>query len=142
MASSSEFDTCREMFVSMNEHLQKYQQDTTKILQELTTRLEKMELSNQTQGQASKQRSGHHIHSESSFSSNTSINKHVKLELPKFSGEGVRKWVFFAQQFFAYYNISAQDRITIASFAITGDASEWMQWMHLNNQLTNWDDFL
>ena len=116
MASSSEFDTSREMFVSMNEHLQKYQQDTTKILQELAGRLEKMELSNQTQGHASKQRSRHHIHSESSFSSNTSINKHVKLELPKFSGEGIRKWVFFAQQFFTYYNISEQDRITIADW--------------------------
>lgn len=48
----------------------------------------------------------------------------MKLELPKFTVDRVKKWIFIAQLFFNYYNVKELERITVVSFAMEGDALE------------------
>ena len=51
-------------------------------------------------------------------------------------------WIFKILQFFDYHATPDDERLQIASFYLDGAALSWFQWMHRNNQLTTWADFL
>jgi len=58
-----------------------------------------------------------------------------KIELPPFDGTAPLEWVFQAEQFFSFYNIPNENRISLASFYMKGDALSWYKWMYQNHQL-------
>jgi hypothetical protein len=49
--------------------------------------------------------------------------------------------LFQAEQFFAFYNIPTENRLSLASFYMKGDALSWYKWMYQNHQLFDWASF-
>jgi hypothetical protein len=62
----------------------------------------------------------------------------MKLDVPKFDGSDAMGWIFKISQFFDYHNTPEEDRLTVASFYMEGQALSWYQWMHRNNLITTW----
>jgi hypothetical protein len=50
-------------------------------------------------------------------------------------------WLFQSEQFFSFYNIPLENRLSMVSFYMKGEALGWYKWMSLNNQLTDWNSF-
>jgi hypothetical protein len=72
---------------------------------------------------------------------NTALPR-MKLDVPKFDGSDAMGWIFKISQFFDYHNTPEEDRLTVASFYMEGQALSWYQWMHRNNLITTWFGFL
>jgi hypothetical protein len=66
----------------------------------------------------------------------------MKLDVPKFDGSDAMGWIFKASQFFDYHQTPKEDRLTVASFYMEGQALSWFQWLHSNNLITTWPGFL
>lgn len=64
-----------------------------------------------------------------------------KIELSVFDGSEPLEWLFQAEQFFSFYNIPSENRLSLASFYMKGDALSWFKWMHQNHQLFDWTSF-
>ncbi|XP_058742588.1 uncharacterized protein LOC131615102 [Vicia villosa] len=64
-----------------------------------------------------------------------------KLELPLFDGSNPLEWLFQADQFFSFYNLPPENRLSLISFYMKGDALGWFKWMHQNRLLTDWVSF-
>ncbi|OMO83137.1 Retrotransposon gag protein [Corchorus olitorius] len=67
--------------------------------------------------------------------------KTPKYFLTHFDGSNVHAWIFQVEQYFSFYSIAPDQRIPIAGFFMTGEALTWIQWMHRNGLLTDWDSF-
>ncbi|XP_058784315.1 uncharacterized protein LOC131659094 [Vicia villosa] len=65
-----------------------------------------------------------------------------KLELPMFDGSNPLDWLFQAEQFFNFYNMPPENRLSLISFYMKGDALSWFKWMHQSHLLTDWFSFL
>lgn len=79
----------------------------------------------------------------SSSSTVDSANRpRMKLDVPRFDGSNAHGWIFKISQFFTYHQTLEEDRITIASFYLDGPALAWYQWMHRNQQIVSWTQFL
>lgn len=72
----------------------------------------------------------------------TETLKLPKLTLPQFDGTNPLEWIFQANQFFSYYSIAPAQRLSQASCYMIGDALGWYQWLHNNNLLSSWEDFV
>lgn len=66
----------------------------------------------------------------------------MKLDVPKFDGTDAMGWIFKINQFFDFHQTLEEDRLTVASFYMEGQALSWYQWMHRNQQITSWYGFL
>lgn len=66
----------------------------------------------------------------------------MELDVPRFDGSDAHGWIFKISQFFTYHQTLEEDRITIASFYLDGPALAWYQWMHRNQQIVSWTQFL
>ncbi|XP_058732695.1 uncharacterized protein LOC131604261 [Vicia villosa] len=64
-----------------------------------------------------------------------------KLELSLFDGSNPLEWLFQADQFFSFYNMPPENRLSLVSFYMKGDALSWFKWMHQNRLLTTWGSF-
>ncbi|XP_058784831.1 uncharacterized protein LOC131659692 [Vicia villosa] len=64
-----------------------------------------------------------------------------KLELPMFDGSGPLDWLFQAEQFFNFYNMPPENRLSLISFYMKGDALSWFKWMHNSHLLSDWASF-
>ncbi|XP_058757922.1 uncharacterized protein LOC131631166 [Vicia villosa] len=64
-----------------------------------------------------------------------------KLELPLFDGSNPLEWLFQAEQFFGFYNLPPENRLSLTSFYMKGDALGWFKWMYQNRLLTDWVSF-
>jgi len=51
-------------------------------------------------------------------------------------------WLFAANRFFEYYQISYVDRLRIVSFYLEGPALCWFQWVERNGLFLSWSDFV
>lgn len=56
-----------------------------------------------------------------------SLLKNIKLEIPKFQGGDPAQWIYKMGTFFNFYEVFVEQRLTITSLAMEGDALEWMQ---------------
>ncbi|XP_058742330.1 uncharacterized protein LOC131614797 [Vicia villosa] len=65
-----------------------------------------------------------------------------KLELPMFDGSAPLDWLFQAEQFFNFYNMPPENRLSLISFYMKGDALSWFKWMHQSHLLTDWFSFI
>jgi hypothetical protein len=69
--------------------------------------------------------------------------RHVlKLDVPRFSGTDPHGWIFKITQFFTYHNTPEEERITVASFYLDGEALAWYQWLYTNGEIVSWAQFL
>ena len=108
----------------------------------LTSRIEKLEVGYNVDATSS----GNQNWNDSSSSKHgsalsNSLLKGIKLEIPKFTGTDVLGWLFQVEQFFEFHEVQEEQRITICSFALEGDAREWYKWMFRNKQLSSWQKF-
>lgn len=62
--------------------------------------------------------------------------------MPKFDGENVQGWIYKAKKYLRYHNIPDEERITVATINMEGEALEWLLWVDRNNSLSSWSDFL
>ncbi|GJU32724.1 retrovirus-related pol polyprotein from transposon TNT 1-94 [Tanacetum coccineum] len=65
-----------------------------------------------------------------------------KLEVPMFSGDNVREWLFQLTRFFEYHQTPPNHRLHIASFYMSGLALLWLHWMFNTGQISTWEAFV
>lgn len=65
-----------------------------------------------------------------------------KLDVPWFDGANAMSWIFKISQLFDYHGTPDSECLQVASFYLDGPALSWFQWMHRNNQISSWSDFL
>ncbi|XP_019240631.1 PREDICTED: uncharacterized protein LOC109220626 [Nicotiana attenuata] len=68
-------------------------------------------------------------------------HKPTSVEFGRFCGENPEAWLFQAERYFAHYGIADDEKLTIASFYLDGDALEWYRWLYRNKQLAGWEHF-
>nr|GEX27014.1 retrotransposon Gag protein [Tanacetum cinerariifolium] len=64
-----------------------------------------------------------------------------KLNLPAFDGTNPLDWLFQADQYFSFYNITPPQRLAMVAFYLSGDAFSWHKYLYNNNLLTTWEAF-
>ncbi|GKB30446.1 ty3-gypsy retrotransposon protein [Tanacetum coccineum] len=64
-----------------------------------------------------------------------------KILLPNFDGSNPLDWIFQANNYFEYYSIPADQRVTLAVFYFIGDALSWYKHLANNNLLGTWATF-
>ncbi|GJS06497.1 transposon ty3-G gag-pol polyprotein [Tanacetum coccineum] len=64
-----------------------------------------------------------------------------KLNLPAFDGSNPLDWLFQADQYFSFYNITPPQRLSMIAFHLTGDALSWYKYVFNNRLLTTWEAF-
>ncbi|KAL0413370.1 UNVERIFIED_CONTAM: hypothetical protein Sradi_1538700 [Sesamum radiatum] len=70
------------------------------------------------------------------------IPKSPKLQLQRFDGSASLDWVFQAEQYFALYQIPAEQCLNVVPFSMKGEALSWFKWMHTNRNLSSWEYFV
>jgi len=58
-----------------------------------------------------------------------------------FEGLEPLDWLFQAEQYFAFYQIPPQKRLSMVAFHMKGKALSWFKWMHQNHLFTHWSSF-
>ncbi|CAL0329649.1 unnamed protein product [Lupinus luteus] len=64
-----------------------------------------------------------------------------KLQLTPFNGSNPLKWIFQAEQFLQLYMVAPEQRLSMISFYMQGEALNWFKWMCHNFQLSDWSSF-
>lgn len=64
-----------------------------------------------------------------------------KLQLQPFDGQDPMDWLFQADQFFLFYQVPVEQRLSMAVFYMKGEALSWYKWMYHNHQLVDWHSF-
>ena len=68
-------------------------------------------------------------------------NSNLKLYFPKFTGEDPTGWIYRAEQYFEFQNISTHQRVQLASFHLEGIALQWHRWLTKFKGPLSWQDF-
>lgn len=61
------------------------------------------------------------------------------MDFPRFTGSDLEDWLFQAEEYFAFHNITDDSRVQIAGFNMTNGTLAWMCDMCRNNLLSSWD---
>ena len=56
-------------------------------------------------------------------------SKMVKLEFPKYSGADLTEWCNREAQFFEFQDTTDNQKVSLASFHLEGEANQWWQWL-------------
>ena len=66
----------------------------------------------------------------------------VKLDFPRFhDGDDPLGWVYKAEHYFDYFDISADKKVRMASFHMENKALQWFQWVNCVKNYPKWEDF-
>ncbi|KAJ0895862.1 putative nucleotidyltransferase, Ribonuclease H [Helianthus annuus] len=71
----------------------------------------------------------------------TSNPRPPKINLPMFDGSNPLDWIFQAENYFTYYNIPENRRLSLSVFYFTGEALSWYKYLHNNSLLGTWQEF-
>ncbi|XP_057431227.1 uncharacterized protein LOC130724075 [Lotus japonicus] len=71
----------------------------------------------------------------------TPIQSAMKLQLNPFDGSEPNDWLFHAEQFFRFHKTPPDQRLSIMSFYMRGEALSWFKWLYNNKQLSTWEEF-
>ncbi|KAL5769591.1 hypothetical protein ACOSP7_013745 [Xanthoceras sorbifolium] len=63
----------------------------------------------------------------------------LKLSFPKFNGEDPQGWIYKAEQYFEFKEVSPQHRVQLASFHLKEIALQWLRWLTKFKGPLNWD---
>ncbi|KAG6422036.1 hypothetical protein SASPL_118597 [Salvia splendens] len=66
----------------------------------------------------------------------------LKMDPPRFNGDGVGLWIKKIQKFYNHTFTSLSDRLYLTEFLLDDAAEEWFEWWESNNKDRGWDDFL
>lgn len=65
----------------------------------------------------------------------------MHLDFPRFEGKDPEWWIFQAEQFFVLNSITAEQRATMASIHLKGDAIAWYRWLSTSMGELTWRQF-
>lgn len=65
-----------------------------------------------------------------------------KITLSQFDGKDPLDWIFKAENYFDLTNTPPPRRLILIPFFLQGPALSWFKWLHSNNLLTTWPEFL
>ncbi|KAL4575026.1 hypothetical protein LXL04_021866 [Taraxacum kok-saghyz] len=65
----------------------------------------------------------------------------TKILLPNFDGSNPLDWLFQANNYFEYYAVAIDQRVTLSVFYFNGDALSWYKYLASNQLLGTWPDF-
>ena len=54
---------------------------------------------------------------------------YTKMDFPRYSGTDTTEWLNRVSQFFKYQSTPVDQRVTLASFHLEGEANQWLQWL-------------
>jgi hypothetical protein len=57
-------------------------------------------------------------------------SKMAKLDFPQYSGDDPTEWFNWVDQFFEYQETVDNQKVSLASFHLEGEANQWWQWLH------------
>ncbi|KAG6430989.1 hypothetical protein SASPL_109064 [Salvia splendens] len=66
----------------------------------------------------------------------------LKMDPPRFNGDGVVLWIKKIQKFYNHTFTSLSDRLYLTEFLLDDAAEEWFEWWESNNKDRGWDEFL
>ena len=72
-------------------------------------------------------------------SSTMTLGKPVRLDFPRFSDDDPASWVYKANQYFAYYQTPAMEKLLVASFHMDQEALVWYQDAEDAGIFCNWE---
>jgi len=116
-------------------------------------RMELLQFINSLAGNRARTSRGQQEHGGNSFTGegfteqdgSTSIDgfkpKIVRLEFPRFDGEGLETWCYRAEQFFNHYSTPDTQRMFISSFHMEGRAMVWFQELKARGSIGTWEEF-
>jgi hypothetical protein len=58
----------------------------------------------------------------------------AKLAFPKYFGEDPTEWLSKVAQFFEFQGKNDNQKVSLASFHLEGEANQWWQWMRRTYQ--------
>ncbi|CAM8900174.1 unnamed protein product [Rhodiola kirilowii] len=70
------------------------------------------------------------------------LMKSMRIDVPTFSGEAVEGWLFQMERYFAHNRVPEDQKMTLATFYLSGEALRWFQWLHTTHQVREWTDFV
>ena len=69
----------------------------------------------------------------------------AKLEFLKYSGDDTTKWFNRITQFFEFQGTTNNQKVSLASFHLEGEANQWRQWLRRayqeEDRLMTWELF-
>ncbi|KAL5575959.1 hypothetical protein UlMin_017658 [Ulmus minor] len=72
-------------------------------------------------------------------------SKMAKLEFPKYSGADPTEWFNRVAQFFEFQGTADNQKVSLASFHLEGEANQWWQWLRHayqeEDRLVTWELF-
>lgn len=78
-----------------------------------------------------------HASSENKVS-NTNPLRSIKMDLPRFNGSQALQWIYQADQFFDYYEVSDFYRLKIASIHFDEPVVSWFQMLQKSGSIVSW----
>ena len=82
-----------------------------------------------------------HPHTARSNTINDHPHQHLKLSFPKFNGDDPTGWIYKAEQYFDFMNITPGQQVQLASFHLEGIALQWHRWLTKFRGPLTWDEF-
>jgi len=118
----------------VQEGVQRIEMSMTRKMHELEETINKLsEALLSSKGESSHSNANREGNSRSSHEENEGniqvfSSKMAKLEFPRFFGQDQTEWFNRVDQFFEFQNTPANQKISLASFHLEGEANQWWQW--------------
>ncbi|VFQ69620.1 unnamed protein product [Cuscuta campestris] len=66
----------------------------------------------------------------------------LKIDMPKCDGSDPLGWLFKDQEYFTFYGIPEESRLSAVCLMLEGAALDWFRWKQCNHLLPSWPDFV
>ena len=83
-----------------------------------------------------------HPHPSRSLISSSQPPHHLKLSFPRFDGNDPTGWVYKAEQYFDFKDITPTQQVQLASFHLDGIALQWHRWLNKFRGPLTWSEFV
>ena len=83
-----------------------------------------------------------HPHTSRSLISSSQPPHHLKLSFPRFDGNVPTGWVYKAEQYFDFKDITPTQQVQLASFHLDGIALQWHRWLNKFHGPLTWSEFV
>lgn len=72
----------------------------------------------------------------------SNVKRAIKLDFPRFIGEGPEGWLYQTDEYFAFHGIEEESKVQIAGMHMTGKALSWIRGMRRIKLITTWAKFV
>ncbi|VFQ71455.1 unnamed protein product [Cuscuta campestris] len=66
----------------------------------------------------------------------------LKLDMPKCDGTDPLGWLFKVHEYFSFYAVPEESRLSAVCLMLEGQALDWFRWRQRNNLLSSWTEFV